>query len=453
MIRKKLLAGVLALAIGCLGLAGCGNNNSGSGDSNVGQDGKIELTLWSSYQTASAVKLDELIAKFNEENENYKVKQESGLNVEGFRQKLSTSSAEYYPSLFMGSLDAIYEYAEASYVAPVQSYLDADSEKWLDGMLESVKTAYTDTEGNLVGIPVGVSAKGWMVNLDVLKQTSYTLEDLTSFEKVAKAAQEAYDKGLVTYGYTPNTGVEITELLLYQGVDTYDADNGHSGDVSKCLYTEGETKKAMDKLTKIYAGLFESGAAMNDLTGTGKGAMPFISGRSLFWTCTSSYVYEFEDVDVNFEWAFIPFVGVDDNAEYKNCAMPEGTGVFIANTGDEKEMQGAYEFMKFLARPENQIFWSTFRGYTPYTEEALASEEWITWRDENFPSEAKLEEMFKVVNEGMKFPKVSLTNKLVDTNNQILNNIMSNPDADIQEIIENATNDLNNSIKILQMRK
>ena len=453
MMRKKLLTGVLVLALACLGLVACGNSGDGKQASGENAGGKTELTLWSSYQTASAVKLDELIAKFNKENGTYTITQESGLNASGFRQKLSTSTQEYYPSLFMGETSAIYEYAEADYVAPLQDFLDKDSENWLDGMLESVKTAYTDTEGNLVGLPVGVSAKGWMVNLDVLAQTGYALEDLTTFEKVVAAATAAHGKGVVEYGYIPCTGVEVSEMLHYQGVDIYDNDDGHSGDVTKCLYTEGETNQVLKKLVGIYQEMFKTGVAMNDLTGVAKGASPFINGRSLFWSCTSSYVYEFEDVSVDFEWAFIPFCGVDDNAANKNCAIPEGTGIFIANTGDETEMQGAYEFMKFLAKPENQIYWSTFRGYTPYTEEALNSQEWITWRDENYPSEAKLEELFKVVNEDMKFPKVSLTNKLQDTNNQILDNIMSNQNANIDEVIGTAADDLNNSIKILQMRK
>lgn len=453
MMRKKLLAGVLALVLACTGLVGCGGTGENGEGSNGGSGGKTELTLWSTYQTASAVKLDELIAKFNAENGTYTITQESGLNASGFRQKLATSTEEYYPSLFMGESSAIYEYADASYVKQVQDYINEDSEDWLSGMLDSVKAAYSDTEGNLVGIPVGVSAKGWMVNVDVLKQAGYTLDDLTSFEKVAKAATTAYDKGLVDYGYTPCTGVEISEMLHYQGVDTYDMDNGHSGDVTKCLYTEGETNAALKKLVGIYAELFEKGVAMNDLTGVAKGASPFISGRSLFWSCTSSYVYEFEDVELDFEWAFIPYKGVDENATHQGVAMPEGTGIFIANTGDETEMQGAYEFMKFLAKPENQIYWSTYRGYTPYTKEALESQEWITWRDENFPSEAKLEELFSVVNEDMIFPKVSLTNKLEDTNNSILDGIMTNPKANIDEVIKKATDDLNNSIKIINMRK
>ncbi|MBQ8802225.1 MAG: extracellular solute-binding protein [Tyzzerella sp.] len=452
MMRKKLLAGVLAVTLACSALVGCGGSGGSEQSSGENSNGKIELSLWSTYTTESTTKFNELVAKFNAENENYEVKVEAGLGEDQTRQKLTTVDKEFFPAMFMGTDSSIFEYSDASYVQPVQNFLNEDNEDWLAGMLDSVKTAYSDKDGNLVGMPIGVSVKGYMVNLDVLAQTGYTLDDLTSFEKVAAAATAAKDKGASQYGYVPSSGVEIMDMLLYQGVDIFDGDNGHSGEITKCMYTEGETLEALKKMAEIYADMFKSGVAVENSSGPDSYASVFTSGKTLFWSCTSSYVYEFENVNVNFEWAFMPFKGVDDNAEHQNTVMPEGTGIFIANSGDEKKMQGAYEFIKFLARPENQLFWSTFRGYTPYTEEALSSQEWITWRDENYPSEAKIEEMLKAGNEALHFPNTSIIGKLGNTNTQIISSIIENPDADLEEIIKTATENINQSIKILQLR-
>ena len=60
--KNKLLAGLLAVAIACTGLVGCGNKSTDSGKT---ADGKIELTLWSSYTAASNAKFEELVKKFN----------------------------------------------------------------------------------------------------------------------------------------------------------------------------------------------------------------------------------------------------------------------------------------------------------------------------------------------------------------------------------------------------
>lgn len=451
MMKKKLLAGFLAVVIACTGLAGCGGNNAAP-ENDAADSGKIELTVWSSYTAASNAKFDELVKKFNQENTKYEVAVQTGQAASGNRQKLSTSTPEYYPSLFMGTNNAIYEYAEADYVAPIQDFIDKDSEDFTAGMLASVRASYSDAEGRLIGMPVGVSAKGYMVNLDVLEQTGYTLDDLTSFENIVAAAQAAFDKGASEYGYIPADGSEILDMLLYQGVAIFDNDNGHSGDITKSMYAEGDTNAALKKIAELYAGMVASGACMKNTQGQDKGTATFVSGRSLFWACTSSFVYELEDVNVEFDWAFIPYQGVDANAKHKGSVIAEGTSIFIANTGDEAEMQGAYEFLKFLARPENQIFWSTFRGYTPYTEEALASEEWIAWRDEHYPSEAKLEEQFKVVNTELKFPNATITNKLLDASFEIVTNIISDPSGDLDTYIANAADTLNKSIEILLLR-
>ncbi len=451
MMKKKLLAGLLVFALACTGLAGCGSKGDGNGQGETA-DGKTQLILWSSYTAASNAKLEELVKKFNKESADYEVSLETGQAASGNRQKLSTSTPEYYPSLFMGTNNAIYEYAKADYVAPVQDFIDKDSEDFTAGMLESVKASYSDTNGKLIGMPVGVSVKGYMVNLDVLAKTGYTVDDLTSFEKIAAAALAAVDKGASEYGYIPADGSEVLDMLLYQGVGIFDKDNGHSGDITKSLYAEGDTKAALEKMTKLYADMVKSGTCMKNTKGQDAGTATFVNGRSLFWACTSSFVYELQDVNVEFEWAFIPFQGVDDSAAHKGSVLPEGTSIFIANTGDEKEMQGAYEFLKFLAKPENQIFWSTFRGYTPYTEEALNSEEWTTWRDENYPSEVKLEEKLKAGSTGLKFPNATITNKLLDASFEIVSSIISEPSGDLNSYIETAAETLNKSIEILQLR-
>ena len=451
MMNKKLAAVLLVSALACTGLAGCGGKEN-AGGTGIAPNGEIELTLWSSYTAESNAKLGELVEKFNKENTSYEIRMETGQSASGNRQKLSTSTPEYYPSLFMGTNNAIFEYAEADYVASLQDFIDKDSADFTEGMLESVRVSYSDTEGNLVGMPVGVSVKGYMVNLDVLEKTGYTVEDLTSFEKIVAAALAATEKGASEYGYIPADGSEVLDMLLYQGVDVFDASNGYSGEISKSMYTDVATNKALKKMLSLYADMYKNNAAMKNTAGQDAGASTFVSGRSLFWTCTSSFVYEFEDVNMEFDWAFIPFQGIDDNAKHKGSVLAEGTGIFIANTGDEKEMQGAYEFLKFLAQPENQIFWSTFRGYTPYTEEALTNADWIAWRDENYTSEAKLEEQLKVLNKDLKFPYASLTNKLLDTNFELISNIMAEPNGDLDTYIEEATEKLNQSIEILQLR-
>lgn len=451
MMKKKLLTGIFVGTLACLLLAGCGKSGGGSQGSG-GKSGKTELVIWSSYSTQANSKLGELAAKFNAENDKYEVKMEPGLNETQTSQKLATMNKKDYPAIFMGTDRKIFAYAKADYVKPIQEFLDNETDGYLDDMLPYVREAYSDLDGRLIGIPVGCSIKGYMVNLDILAQTGYTVDDIVNLETMVAAAREAKTKGYAKYGYIPAGNSEILNMLVYQGVDLFDNNNGYDGEITKTMLTEGKTKEAVDKILKIYAEMYADGTFLNNASGSEKFMSEFTSGNALFWYVTSSYVYEYSNVNVKFNWAFIPLGGIDDNAKYKNTAIPEGTGMFIANSGDEDKMQGAYEFMKFMSRPENQNFWCTYRGYTPYTEEALSSQEWITWRDEVFPSEVRLEEILRGGENKIRFPHSELNVEVMNEMATILSSLIQDPKSDRNALINKAADTINQDIELLQLR-
>lgn len=447
--KKRLLTTIFILVLICSGLTACG----GTKDSDVTASGKKLITMWSTYTEASNLKLTELVARFNAQSDKYELKMEIGQSASPVRQKLSASTQDNYPSLFMGTNNAISEYAASAYTAPIQDFIDADEDKWADDILPTVKQAFSDIDGNLIGVPVGTSVKGYMVNLDYLEETGYSLEDITSFEKAAEIAQVAKTKNICQYGYIPADGSDIMNMLLYQGVNLFDNKDGYAGDATNCLYDEGDTYKVLYKYCEILSELYKTEAAMKNSNGADGGTTAFINGKAMFWSTTSSFVYEFADVDMDFEWAFIPFKGVDDNAANTDVVFAEGTGIFIGNTGDEEEMQGAYEVIKFFAKPENQIFWCTFRGYTPYTKETLSSEAWITWRDKNHPYEAALEPLLDNTNMTLRFPNVAIITQVLAVDKELTSYIATDPNGDLDSYIKTAKESIQRSLDMANVRK
>lgn len=451
---KKLSA---LLLIAALLLCGCVGGDTGDGPNGEvetaprTEDGKIELVFWMTYSDGSYDGLNELVNQFNAASDKYVLRMEYGGTAENVRQKLRFLDRKDYPSLFSCAPNAICEFATAQHIVPLQEYLDKDSDKWADDIFDVVKKSYCDTEGNMIGGCLGVSVKGWMVNVDMLEDAGYTLNDITSFEKVAEISQAAHDKKLCTYGYAPYYGYDVLEILGYQGLDVLDNDNGYGGTPNKCLFNEGETGAAMSKLLNMYADLSKGGALYYSGSGTADSSL-FVNKQTLFWGCTNSFVYTLQDMNLGFEWAFIPVTGVDDNAEYKNCALAEGTGLFICDTGDEEEMQGAYEVIKFFAEPLSQLSWCTYRGYVPYTNAAVQKEEWTTWRDENFPSAEKLITSMMAAPEELRIPYSQVTVALVETCAQLVSNIYSDPDGDVAQYIKEATDKINDSIELINLR-
>lgn len=447
--KKRLFTLLLTLLLACGVLAGCGDKKG----QQAGKDGVTNLTLWCSYDEASTTVLEGIVDKFNEEYEQYNMKVENTGTTTTYRTKLMSLNKEDYPSAFFGVTNAMAEYTDASYVAPIQKYVDADEDKWTDDLLDNVKTAYSDLDGNLIGGVVGLSTKGYMVNVTAIEAAGYKLEDITSFEKVAEISQAIADKGILKYGYCIGDGNDLYDMLIYQGVDIFDGGNGYTGDITKCLYTEGDTNAALKKLLTLQAGLFKNGAAYKNVGGTSAGMSLFVNKQVGFWVCTNSFVYEFSDLDIDFEWAFVPFTGIDENAKYKNCALTEGTGVFIANSGDEAQMQGAYEFIKFLARTENQVEWCTFRGYVPYTKAAAADEKWLSYQNDYYPSAGIVMQMMADTPKELRFPNTELMAHVLSANANIKSIIMTEPDTDLDQLIQNAAASINESIEIQNLRK
>ena len=279
---------VLVLALVCSVFAGCGstgNSGSGEGDSAnqpAEEGGKTKLILWSTYGTYGTQYMKELVDGFNDSQDQYVLEVSSGSDASGIRVKMQTSDPENYPSLICGTSTTMASYAKADYVVPLQQFIDADEEKWTESMYDAVKGCYTDLEGNLLGIPTGVSFNGYLVNVDILEAAGYTIADLTSFEKIAEIAKTAVDKGLCKYGISFASGVDLVDMLTMQGVDIVDGNNGYDGEASKSVLMEGESNAALKKAANLIADLFRSGVALDYGYGADCAAI-FKSNNLLFW--------------------------------------------------------------------------------------------------------------------------------------------------------------------------
>ena len=242
-------------------------------------------------------------------------------------------------------------------------------------------------------------------------------------------------------------------MLTLQGVDIVDAGNGYSGTVTKSVLSEGETYKVLTKATDIIGGLYTDGVAYTQGSDINSSLIPmFVQETLAMFYATDSYANKIIQMNPNFKWAFIPSVGVDDKAKYKGYALSEGTGSYICNNGNDSRMQGAYEVIKFLAKPENQSFWSQCTGYVPYTEEASQQADYVEWMTANFPSLENVKAMLLASPADLRGPYCTVSNALLTSLNQILSSVCTEPGGDLKGYVEEAELMLNESIEIELLR-
>lgn len=448
---KKMLALIMCLGL-CLGLCACGGSDNGKSGSDDYVEGEtVEIALWWTSGALSQSYLEVMVNKFNASQDDYWLVIYNNGGTDQIRTKLETTKDKAnYPDLFVGQATATCYFDNVDYVKPVQDFIDADSEDISTGMYESVKNTYTNMDGKFIGFPLGLSCSGYYVNVDAVKAAGYTLEELTSYEKIAEVASAITSKKICKYGLsTLGTGVELMDMLTIQGVDYVDGDNGYSKAPTKSLLLEGETYKAYKNAAQIYANLINEKVMLEHGTDVSVECWPlFNSGDLAMLYATNSWTHYLTSGAPEFEYAFIPSVGVDENAQFKGCAIPEGSGLYIANTENERKMQGAYEFIKFMAEPENQSEYCSLLGYVPYTDEAFNQEGYQTWMNENLPSLGNLTNLIKTTPEELRTPYVEVFDEMLAVTNVLYGYLSEDPKGDLEYYLEYAANELEEGLEI-----
>ncbi len=449
---KKLVSLLLAAAM-CLGLCACGGD-AGSGDENV-KSGKVELTWWTSYSQENMEYINVMLDKFNTSQDKYHVTMLNQGSAAEIRTKLASTKQANLPSLFSGTPITTGYFASGSFIAPLQQFLDADTDKWYEDIYAVVRTSYSDLNGNMIGAPLGVSCAGWFINLDLLTEAGYSADQITNFEILAEAATAIKTKGLADYGIVfGGNGVDLYDTLTLQGVDIVDADNGYAGEAEKCVLGEGETAEVLNKNMEIYGNLYKNHVALTYGSDTNGEKVPqFVNGNLGFFYATNSYAQKILLRKPSFEFTFVPSLPVDANGKYAGQALSEGTGNYICNTGDEEEMQGAYELVKFLCKPENQSYFAQSTGYVPYTEEGYNQEDYQAWMTTNFPASAKVKDMLLNSDADLRGPYTSIPNALMSACSSLYSDVALNPSGNYDEFIQSAIDSIDEALEIQALRK
>ena len=431
-------------------LCGCGGVNS-----DEPTDGKITLDLWHTWGTQNAAYLNAIVNDFNNSQDTYEVVPVYQTGAAVIRQKMATLKVENYPAIFCGQPTSTCYYDNVSYLKPLQDFLDADSDDWTAEIYPTIKRSYSNLDGKMLGAPFGVSCNGYFVNVEAIRQAGYSVEDLTSFEKIAEVAKAVVNKGVCQYGISfYGTGVELLDMLTMQGQAVVDQDNGYSGSATRSLLDEGETNAALKKALQIYASLYQNKVAYSFGANSSAETMPsFYNGNLAICNTTNSAASYIIGNNLAFEWTFIPAVGIDDNAKYTEWTFTEGTGFYIANSGNEKKMQGAYEFVKFAAEAENQTYWCKKMGYIPYTDEAATAQAYLDWANETVPSLIAVRERIESCPAELHGPYTIVPDEILSGCEKMLSHIAVDPTSDVDTYIDMANEIINEGIEIWALRQ
>ncbi len=105
----------------------------------------------------------------------------------------------------------------------------------------------------------------------------------------------------------------------------------------------------------------------------------FTTGQAAIMIDSTSDVSIIQNSDFEVGTAFIPHA---DSSE-RNGVVIGGAALWLMDSGDADTNAAAWEFMKFMAEPQQQIDWHVGSGYFPVRKDVQESEEIQTFWAEN----------------------------------------------------------------------
>jgi sn-glycerol 3-phosphate transport system substrate-binding protein len=203
-----------------------------------------------------------------------------------------------------------------------------------------------------------------------------TLDDLT---QAAVKLKQTDARGKVTrYGFAnvPTTYELMCWLGQQNGLSFItDEENGHTGIPTRVLFDDNGTMvNFLNKWKTLYAT-----GALENLTSDLNGA--FASGRVAMIVASTSNLTTIEQmVGSRFALGVAPFPMVDERA---TGGVNVGGGALWAldnKSGHEKE---TWQFIKFLASAESQLYWHIETGYFPIHRDTYTLEAFVQHLSEN----------------------------------------------------------------------
>jgi len=363
-------------AVGSLILIGCGNNSGGSGDvqqpAATGQaakaaEGKTRVVFWSSWSSSSGEALQKFADDFNaSQNEIFVDNQYQG-TYEETAQKLATAlAARQVPDM-----------ASLSEVTWNKFFLN-DSLQDLTGYFTETKLDPKDyveslinegtKDGKIWWVPFARSTPLFYYNRDMFKKAGLPDRGPKTWDELREWGKDLMGKGGAKKVFA-FTNAKNYNAWHFQG-NVWQWGGAYSDEDFNILIDEGKALEAGEWLRKFVHEDKMGYMAEDQSVDFGNGLCA-VTQQS-----TGSLGGIVETAKFEVGTALLP--------EQEKFGCPTGgAGLGILASAPDERKRAAFEFIRFLAKPENAASWAKTTGYMPVTQSARESKEMQDYFKEN----------------------------------------------------------------------
>lgn len=344
--KKKLLAIVLASAMACGSLTGCGSSTAGGGGSNSGSDKTIRV-----FQLKVEINdaLQDLAKKYEDET-GVKVDIQS---VGGGADYGAALKAEFQkgtePDVFMIA-------GKGDYETWKHKIDDLSDQPWKDNAVKGTLDTVT-VDGKVYGMPAATEGYGLMYNKEILDKAGIDPKSITSFDAL-KSAFETLDSKKDELGLD-NVLSYTTKETWVTGNHTFNIPFAAQDDPAKYLsdYVAGKEDITSNKEFKDWMNLVAlmckySGGKTLETIDYSTQVGNFALGKTAFIQQGNWVASDLDKLDAKFDMGFIPMCINNDANDKVNTSIPVGVPMYWVVNKDSSVNKEAKEFLDWMVESE-----------------------------------------------------------------------------------------------------
>lgn len=397
-----------------------GTNLLVSADSVVKTNKKVTITFWNAMNGSAATALKQMTNDFEKTHPNVEVKLESQGDYSDLQGKLNSTmqNPANLPTITQAYPQWLYTAATDGQLVNLKPYFD--NSKIGFGSIQKSKIVKPFLEGATIngkqyGVPFNKSTEVLFYNPDILKK--YGIKVPKTMAQLKQASKEIYEKSnhkVVGAGFDALNNYYVIGMKGYGDSFT-----------SKLDFNSRDSKKVINYYADgIKDGYFQIAGAQKYMY------LPFTNGKVAMFVGSSSSEQYIKPTHANYEVAARPS---------KNN-LQQGTDIYMFKNASKAQRTAAFEYMKFLTEPKQQLFWSKTTGYMPVNNQVLKSDSYKNLAGTKVP---------QVVSKSTKnmftMPVVKNSNTAFVQLNQIMQDILTHPNNNRNQLIKQDAQKLKNA--------
>lgn len=323
--------------------------------------GRTKIVFWHEMGGPAEVALDQMVTDFNNSQNKYEVvPQYEGSYDEAVQKIIQTHGSKSSPALFQSFDISTAQIMHPQYATPIQKFIT--KEHYDMSPIAPAAKAFFSNNGKQLSMPFNISQPVMYYNASLLKKYHIpTPSKSPSYSEITKTAKELYQR---SHHQVKGMTMEINGWLMEEALANahqllVNHQDGHAGAPDKINLNNPTSQKYLKWLQEnIHAKDFMnygsgSNAAANEIAG-------FMSGKVGIFFNTSAYISQ---LTVNPKLKLgISYFPHPDGVK-RNGVSIGGASLWIGKDKSKNVQNGAFEFIKYALKPEEQAKWQKATGY------------------------------------------------------------------------------------------